>query len=427
MAWRVGGDAGIQALVAATVALALALVYAACRVQSAVLPSLAVLVLGFFVLEPRVIPRPHLASFVGFAACSWLIQRSIATRSSRDLMWAVPIVALWSNLHGEAVLGVVLIALVGLSRAGMAIVARPEGCDPRARIASACVAALLANPVWVGPRPVHVREHLGAERVEHCRVATGVSANLSLVLRLRGGDRIRPAFIASPVGVVGGRRGGVVRGAGVPISSTHTPCLPDRGSDDCRRLTAWSTARARWSSDARSRSCGGSVRFANAGDRDGRELRALEGPSGRLLSSGRDRTSSRRKASRVPSSTATISAGGLRGRCIRMFGLFRTAGFRLIRRSISRDSRCLAIATGLGRPRVWCRLGDPVLPRPNALSGVGRFPPDAWATVYDDTSIEIVVGQRPAAYGALARSRVLDRHRPRAANRDAACASVSLA
>jgi hypothetical protein len=31
------------------------------------------------------------------------------------------------------------------------------------------------------------------------------------------------------------------------------------------------------------------------------------------------------------------------------------------------------------------------LPRPNALSGVGRFPPDDWASVYDDGSVEILV------------------------------------
>jgi hypothetical protein len=40
------------------------------------------------------------------------------------------------------------------------------------------------------------------------------------------------------------------------------------------------------------------------------------------------------------------------------------------------------------------------LPRPNALSGVGRFPPDGWATVYDDTSVEILVRKR-GAYGGL--------------------------
>ena len=87
-AWRVGGDAAIQALEAVTVAAALPFVYSACRVQAGALPSLAILVLGFFVLEPRAIPRPHLVSFAGIAACSWLIERARASRSARPLWWA---------------------------------------------------------------------------------------------------------------------------------------------------------------------------------------------------------------------------------------------------------------------------------------------------------------------------------------------------
>ena len=42
------------------------------------------------------------------------------------------------------------------------------------------------------------------------------------------------------------------------------------------------------------------------------------------------------------------------------------------------------------------------LPRPNALSGVGRFPPDTWASVYDDGSVEILV-RRTGEYGRLVR------------------------
>jgi hypothetical protein len=42
------------------------------------------------------------------------------------------------------------------------------------------------------------------------------------------------------------------------------------------------------------------------------------------------------------------------------------------------------------------------LPRPNALSGVGRFPNDTWATVYDDGSVEILV-RRAGAYAGLVR------------------------
>jgi hypothetical protein len=43
-------------------------------------------------------------------------------------------------------------------------------------------------------------------------------------------------------------------------------------------------------------------------------------------------------------------------------------------------------------------------PRPNALSGVGRFPSDSWATVFWDEAVEIVV-RREGRYAALAESR----------------------
>ena len=44
------------------------------------------------------------------------------------------------------------------------------------------------------------------------------------------------------------------------------------------------------------------------------------------------------------------------------------------------------------------------LARPNALSGVGRFPMASWATVYEDEAIEILV-RRNGRYAALAARR----------------------
>ena len=105
------GDVGIQALQAAAIAGALTFIYLACRLWSGVLPSLSLLVLGFLVIEPRAIPRPHLASFLGLAAVSWIVQRAVAARSTKPLWWCVPIVALWSNLHSEVVFGVALVAI----------------------------------------------------------------------------------------------------------------------------------------------------------------------------------------------------------------------------------------------------------------------------------------------------------------------------
>jgi len=141
-AWRVGGDVGLQTLQAATIAGALTLAYLACRSAAGVLPSLSLLVLGLTVIEPRAIPRPHLASFLGLAAVSWIVQRAVAARSAKPLWWCVPIVALWSNLHSEVVFGVALVAVFASGE-----LLRPSTLDRQKAlsacgIAVACVAAL---------------------------------------------------------------------------------------------------------------------------------------------------------------------------------------------------------------------------------------------------------------------------------------------
>ena len=150
VAWRVGGDAAIQALEAVTVAATLLLVYLACRVQSAALPSVAVLILGFFVLEPRVIPRPHLVSFAGIAACSWLIERARARRSERPLLWAIPMFGLWSNLHIECIFGVLQIGLFALAELAWPSALTRRDAARALAIAVGSAAALLVNPYGWG-------------------------------------------------------------------------------------------------------------------------------------------------------------------------------------------------------------------------------------------------------------------------------------
>ena len=143
VAWRLGGDAAIQALEAVTVAAALAFIYLGCRVQSTVLPSIAILVIGFFVLEPRVMPRPHLVSFAGLAACSWLIQRATVARSARPLLWAIPMTALWCNLHIESVFGVLLIGLFAFAE-----LARPAALTRREAARAVAIRRAAQRPSW---------------------------------------------------------------------------------------------------------------------------------------------------------------------------------------------------------------------------------------------------------------------------------------
>jgi hypothetical protein len=149
-AWATGGDAGVQALMAVTLAAALALIYLACRARAAALPSMAILAVAVMVIEPRAIPRPHVASFLGMAACAFLVQRAVRARSIRPLAWAPLVVALWSNAHIECIFGV---ALLGVFAAGEAIA--PSALTRRQALgalalAAACVPAALANPYGIG-------------------------------------------------------------------------------------------------------------------------------------------------------------------------------------------------------------------------------------------------------------------------------------
>ena len=110
-AWRVADGVGIQLLHASLLALMFVLVYRACRERAPAGAALAVLAIGFFVIEPRAIPRPHVASFAGLAACTLLVERARRLGTAAPLWWAIPIVAVWSNLHVESVFGVLLIGV----------------------------------------------------------------------------------------------------------------------------------------------------------------------------------------------------------------------------------------------------------------------------------------------------------------------------
>ena len=86
LAWTAGGPTAIQLLQAVLLSLTLALVYIACRIRSSPASAAAVLILGFFILEPRAIPRPHLVSFAGLAACALLVERALVTTFGRPFM-----------------------------------------------------------------------------------------------------------------------------------------------------------------------------------------------------------------------------------------------------------------------------------------------------------------------------------------------------
>ena len=109
------GPAAIQAVQALLIAATLAVGALAARSRASLASTVVVCAIGLAVLEPRALPRPHVFSFLGLAACAYLIERARATRSWRPLLWAPPLVAAWSNIHLECVFGVALVGLFGLS------------------------------------------------------------------------------------------------------------------------------------------------------------------------------------------------------------------------------------------------------------------------------------------------------------------------
>jgi hypothetical protein len=151
VAWRLAGGTGIQIAQAAVLTLTFVLVFCAARERTATAAVIAVLVLGWFVLEPRAIPRPHLASFAGMAACALLIEHARRRASATPLVWAVPVIGLWSNLHVESLLGVLLVMLFAAAEAvrPMALPHRREALRALG-IGAACLAATMANPYGWG-------------------------------------------------------------------------------------------------------------------------------------------------------------------------------------------------------------------------------------------------------------------------------------
>jgi hypothetical protein len=128
------------------IAVTLICLYRACRIRAPASAAFAVVTLAFFVVEPRAIPRPHLVSFAALAGCAWLVERAVAARASRPLWWAVPLVALWSNLHVECIFGVALIGLFAVSE-----VLRPSALSRQQALRALAVAVVSLGATLVNP------------------------------------------------------------------------------------------------------------------------------------------------------------------------------------------------------------------------------------------------------------------------------------
>jgi len=162
LAYRAGGFAAIVVVKTALVVAATALVWLACRRRGLGAPATAIaLVMAIEAARPRLVERPHLVTFVGLGALSWLLAR--IEDEPRLWWWLPPLALVWAQFHA----GVFFCALVlaGYS-AGAAVDRTPL---PWRRVAAAgalTVAALFATPA--GARlPSYLLWHtgLGATRI----------------------------------------------------------------------------------------------------------------------------------------------------------------------------------------------------------------------------------------------------------------------
>jgi hypothetical protein len=125
------------------------------RRHAAVLP---LLVLASYLLFVRAQVRPHLFSLVLVSALCFALERWRRTRRWREILWLVPAHAIWANLHGAFLFGIVLLAaasgVVGL----LALSARADGDEPytmrdASQLGGVAIGGLLAsllNPYGAG-------------------------------------------------------------------------------------------------------------------------------------------------------------------------------------------------------------------------------------------------------------------------------------
>jgi hypothetical protein len=144
--YRLAGWTGLVLLRAALVGVLFGIVFDLCRrghtTRTAALLTLAAFGLGAVTLALR----PQLFAMVLFAATLWLVLRR--REHPRAIWLAVPIAALWANLHGSFFLGPAVLGLACLDE----IVERRAFREARQLLVVAVVAAAatLANPLGIG-------------------------------------------------------------------------------------------------------------------------------------------------------------------------------------------------------------------------------------------------------------------------------------
>ena len=403
--WRTAGGAGVQAIQALLLAATFGIVYRSARERAPVVAAAAVLLAGIWVVEPRAIPRPHLVSFAGFALCRLLIERAASTRHAAPLRWTVPLLAIWSNLHVEAVLGGMMIAIFAAAE-----FVRPSSLSRQeaARaigLASIALAATLINPYGTGlwhylMENRSVTSFLQLAELQQPQVMSYRAFFLYLIVAsLILGSRLRDMHVwevtlaaaAAALGLRYIRFTPLIFIVTAPIVARQLAGWMARGLDGRAVLVT-------------------AIALAVAGGRM---------PPGRLTGNWQigDQALEPR-AFLSERAIAVARAEGLTGPVFNSNNLGGYLAFKLYPDArIFQDSRfqsypaehLRAIFRASASPEEWASLVSKVdwavlsLPRPNALSGVGQFPAPEWVSVFRDQAIEIVVRRNGRFAGVAAK------------------------
>jgi hypothetical protein len=401
--WTRAGGAALQLVQALLIAAALGLTALACRVRASTAATLAACLFGWLIIEPRALPRPHVFSFAGFAACVWLVERARSAQSWRPLIWLPPLVVVWANVHVECVFGIGLVGLFGLCEW-----IRPRAL-PRAdalKVVGIATLALLCtaiNPYGFGllrylyenalvPQVLNIAE-LRPPYLPNYRgfFAWVILGGILVLVRWRTVTLAEAAAIAV-FGLLAFRHLRLTPMLFFVSAPLVARCIDElqRVGVDRRAAAATALVAAALLSrvpipqlvtnlDAGSRALTPPALFSAPAMAFARE-RGLAGPAFTSLNLGGY------VAWELYPSALVFQDARLQA--------YPAAHFRAIMdASRSRDGWA-AITGGVE----WAVLS---LPRVNELSGVGQFDPGEWGTAFRDEAIEIVV-RRSGPYGALA-------------------------
>jgi hypothetical protein len=400
--WRVAGLTGIQVLELGLLTATLGIVYATCRRRSSAAVAAAVLLLGFIVIEPRAIPRPHLASFLGLAVCALIAERAVVERSSRPLVWTIPCVAIWSNVHVECVFGVLFVILFASGELAHPVALSRTEARRALWVAIACALATMANPYGVGllrytyenasvPQILQIAE-LGRPYLPNYAGFYAFAGLAVIVLMVRPRDfTIRDALIVVAFGALGARYlrlTPLLVIASAPIVAARLGVLVPTVLDPRALLitvAAASVALCRLPISAFvteltvEKSALEPRAFFSRGAADFSRSKGLRGPMFNSFNLG-----GHLAWTMYPDGRTFVDS---------RLQAYPPEHFRAILRASASQPDWDRLIADVD----WAVLS---VARRNQLSGAGRFPRTAWATVYWDNAAEVVV-RRGSAYGGM--------------------------